>query len=294
MNASVTVIVLTYNEEANLTHCLRSVVGWATDVFVLDSGSTDQTLSLAETEGACLFHRPFDTYAEQRTYAVEQLPIRTDWILFLDADEVLHNGIRHEIGQITNRNDAPNGYLVRLRFYFLNRWIRYGGYADAQKLVLFRKSKMQGIERLMNELVLVDGPLATLDSYIIHQDRRPVAFWYEKHVRYSGLQVQEMLQTPGIDQTIRWANVDNRRDRRRWFKRNVWSRLPIWLRPPLYFFQRYVLALGFLDGRAGFIYHFSHAFLYQFMIAAIYTDVTTHSQETARPSEPVPTKTNQQ
>ncbi|MEZ0539267.1 methyltransferase domain-containing protein [Fibrella arboris] len=275
MTAAVTILILTLNEEVNLPACLQSVVGWAADVLVLDSGSTDRTVALAEAGGAKVFHRPFDTYAAQRTYAVRQLPIQTEWVLFLDADETLHDEIKACIEQAITTNPPLAGYLIRLRFYFMNRWIRYGGYAEPQKLVLFRRTQLLNIERLMNELVFVDGPTATLNSYIIHYDRRPVSFWYEKHVRYSLLQAQELQQTRRRESAhIRWSSINNKRDRRRWLKERIWDRLPIWVRPFLYFFQRYFLLMGFLDGRAGFIYHFSHAFLYPFMIASIYTDDT--------------------
>ena len=279
----VTVIVLTLNEELNLPFCLTSVIGWATDVLVLDSGSTDQTVAVATAHGATVFHRPFDSYAAQRTYAVTQLPIATDWVLFLDADEALPEKTKINITDRVTNHDNINGYMIRLHFYFLDRRIKYGGYADTQKLVLFKRSCLLGIERLMNEHVIVMQPLSTLASHIIHHDRRPVWFWYEKHVRYSVLQAQEMKLTKEHNQlTISWKQTNNRRDRRRWIKEQVWSRIPLWSRPVLYFTHRYFLCRGFLDGKEGFIYHFSHAFLYQFMIATIYEDQSNYSRHESR------------
>ena len=271
MVVPVTVIVLTLNEEANLTHCLRSVVGWATDVFVLDSGSTDQTLSLAEAEGACLFHRPFDNYAAQRNYAVEKLPIQTEWILFLDADESLTPELREEVALTIDAPTAVNGYFIAFKFIFLNRWIRYGGYYPTYILRLFRREAVQRIDRVMDEQVLVAGEVGYLTHPFIHNDRKPVQDWFAKHARYARFQVADLLKADD-QKTLRWADAHNDRDRKRWVKEQLWGRVPALLRPFIYFIYRYVFQAGFLDGKAGFIYHFSHAFLYQFMISAVYID----------------------
>ncbi|MEZ0483479.1 glycosyltransferase family 2 protein [Fibrella aquatica] len=266
-----TVVVLTLNEEVNIPLCLRSVSGWARDIFVLDSGSTDRTIELANAGGATVFYRTFDNYAAQRRYAVSHLPIQTDWVLFLDADEAVSAPLKVEIDGIINQPSALNGYFIRLQFVFMKQWIRHGGYDACSKLVLFRKSKLVAIERDMDELVIVEGPTRQLTEYIIHQDRKPVRFWYEKHARYTRFQVADLVKSKH-EKTLRWAEITNQRDRKRWVKEQVWGRIPVLLRPFLYFVYRYFLLLGFLDGRAGFIYHVSHAFLYQFMIAAVYID----------------------
>ena len=271
MPIRLTVIVLTLNEVPNLPYCLQSIADWATDVFVLDSGSTDETVNLAEAMGATIFHRTFDNYAAQRNYAVAQLPIQTDWVLFLDADEALSEPLKVEIENTINQPTASCGYFLRLQFVFMGRWIRHGGYNECTKLVLFQKSKLVDIERDMDELVVLSGPSGTLTQPIIHYDRKPIQFWYEKHARYTQFQVVDLLKADS-EKVLKWVDTSTKRDRKRWVKEQVWGRLPILLRPFLYFFYRYIVQLGFLDGKAGFIYHFSHAFLYQFMIAAVYID----------------------
>ncbi|CCG99601.1 glycosyl transferase family 2 [Fibrella aestuarina BUZ 2] len=265
----VTVLVLTKNEEPNVLHCLRSVVGWAAAVFVLDSGSTDRTVELAEAAGATVFHRDFDNYAAQRNYALQALPIATDWVLFLDADEYIDQALQQEIGHVMTQPASHAGYFMAFKFVFMNRWIRRGGYYPTYILRLFKRAAVQQIDRLMDEQITVNGSVGYLQTPFIHHDRKPVLFWYEKHVRYVPYQLADL--TPK-EQSLHWADATNQRARKRWVKEQVWVRIPPLLRPFLYFVYRYVLLLGFLDGRAGFIFHVSHAFLYQFMIAAVYLD----------------------
>ena len=89
-----TIIILTFNEEANIKFAVNSGIGWAEEIIVLDSGSTDGTIKIAEELGAKIFYRKFDNYANQRNYALKELPITTEWILFLDADEYLNRRIK--------------------------------------------------------------------------------------------------------------------------------------------------------------------------------------------------------
>ncbi|MBO0952315.1 glycosyltransferase family 2 protein [Fibrella forsythiae] len=266
-----TVLILTLNEEVNIVPCLQSVSGWATNVFILDSGSTDNTVQLAEAGGATVFHRKFDHYAAQRNYAIHDLPVTTEWVLFLDADEQLTDPLKERITQAISQPAGHNGYFIPFKFIFLNRWIRYGGYYPTYILRLFRREAVEQIDREMDEQITVTGTTGYINEPFIHQDRKPVQFWYEKHARYTRYQVTDLLKSDQ-EKTLRWADATSQRDRKRWIKEQIWGRIPVLLRPFFYFFYRYILLLGLLDGRAGFIYHFSHAFLYQFMIAAVYID----------------------
>lgn len=279
MTLPLTVLILTKNEAPNIPYCLGSVVGWAAAVFVLDSGSTDRTVALAEADGATVFHRDFDNYAAQRNYAIEALPIQTEWVLFLDADEYASAALKQAIEAVLGISEAANGYFIPFKFIFMNRWIRHGGYYPTYILRLFRRGAVQHIDREMDEQITVLGTTGHIHEPFVHHDRKPVRFWYEKHARYTQFQVADLLKSDH-EKTLRWVDATTQRDRKRWVKEQVWGRIPVLLRPFLYFAYRYFLLLGFLDGRAGFIYHFSHAFLYQFMIAAVYID------ERDRPTDP--------
>ena len=137
MSVDLTVIILTKDEEANLPYALENVVGWARDVFILDSGSTDNTCELAESMGAQVFYNKFENYAKQRNHALTELPIQTGWVFFLDADEYLTDELKGEITK-TLPQTQYNGFHIKRRFYFMDRWIRHGGYYPTEILRLFR------------------------------------------------------------------------------------------------------------------------------------------------------------
>ncbi len=141
VSTPLTVVVLTLNEERNLPACLESVVGWATEVFVVDSGSTDATGAIAWRFGARVVTHAFETHARQWKWALDELPIQTDWVLGLDADQRITPELRQEISRRLSHATiarAPSGYFVRRRQIFRGRWIRHGGYYPKYLLKLFR------------------------------------------------------------------------------------------------------------------------------------------------------------
>src|SRR3989344_7070872 len=129
MKPSVSLIVLTFNEEKNLPRCLESVKDLADEIFVVDSYSEDKTVGIAEKFGAKVFQRDFINQAEQFNWALDNLLITSDWILRLDADECLMPELRDEIAEVLP--EAPSeitGFYIKRRVYFLGRWIKHGGY----------------------------------------------------------------------------------------------------------------------------------------------------------------------
>ncbi|WP_353661134.1 glycosyltransferase family 2 protein [Hydrogenimonas sp. SS33] len=260
-----TVVILTLNEEKNLPFALENVIGWAKNVYVLDSGSTDKTVEIAEEMGARVFYRKFDTYARQRNYAIKELPIDTEWMMFLDADEYILPELKQEIAEKLAEHPKENGFYLRRRFYFMGRWIRHGGYYPVKLLRLFRREKAE-VVRDINEQIVVEGETATLRHDFADENRKGIYDWIEKHNRYSSFEAQELL------------NYDKRRSerekddyaklfgtqpqRKRWIKENIRNRfVPPLARPFVYFSYRYFLKLGFLDGKEGFIYFMMHAFI---------------------------------
>ena len=118
-----TVVILTFNESVNIRQAIGNTISWAQAVFVLDSGSQDDTVEIAKSMGAQVFHRAFDNYAAQRNYAIKELPIATDWMLFLDADEYLTEALKAEISDLLAGQPEHQGYYLKRRFYFMGKWI---------------------------------------------------------------------------------------------------------------------------------------------------------------------------
>ncbi len=267
--APVSVLVLTFNEAANVASCLQSV-NWAAEVLIVDSGSTDRTVAIATDLGASVYGHPFEGYAAQRNWALENLPFAHDWVLMLDADQRIPPALAEEIAQVArdNREDY-SGYHLKLRFFFLGRWLKHGGLFSTWLLRLFRRNRARVENRPLNEHVVLEGHSGYLRQPFDHVDQRPLADWIAKHNRYAELEAEEFIQEKfqgGYQDTIKVRFWGKQAERKRWIKLKVWNRLPLLLRPFLLFFRNYVLKGGILDGRQGFIYHVLWSFWVRFLI----------------------------
>jgi glycosyltransferase involved in cell wall biosynthesis len=268
----VTVVVLTFNEARNLTACLASVTGWADRVFVVDSGSTDETIAIAQAAGASVATHPFETHARQWAWALESLPLTTSWVLGLDADQRLTPELRQAIADCIGTPEADHGargYYLRRRQVFRGRWIRHGGYYPKYLLKLFRREYVRlDPSELVDHHFHVDGPVATIAADLIEDNRNEatIADWTAKHNRYAVLQARQEWAARTAAGSVPWTNVFGTPDTRtRWLK-DCWARLPLFVRPCLYVFYRYIVRVGFLDGKQGFIFHVLQAFWYRLLV----------------------------
>jgi glycosyltransferase involved in cell wall biosynthesis len=258
----VSVIIPVRNEARNLPRCLESLAV-AGEVYVIDSQSTDDTVAIAQSHGAKVvqFHYA-GGWPKKRQWAMDTLSFTYDWILLLDADEVLTPELGEEIRRAL-QNSGANGYSIRLQMYFLGRILRHCD-ASFWKLSLFRKGRgrfecrlkdqdpsMADIE--IHEHVVVDGPTAELRHALVHHNVDSLSRYILKHNEYSNWEARVLLQAQS-DANAGDVKADlfgNQAQRRRWLKRNLY-RLPG--SPVLLFLYRYVFRLGFLDGVPGMIY----------------------------------------
>jgi glycosyltransferase involved in cell wall biosynthesis len=285
-NNKLTVIILTLNEEVNIAHAINSVKGWAADIFILDSGSTDGTIKLAENMGAKVFHRTFDNYANQRNYAITELPVQTEWIFFLDADEYATPELKNEIDAVIKENKF-DGLYIKFRFYFLDRWIKHGGYYPTWILRLFKKDKAS-VSRGMNEHIIIDGKVGYLKNDFMHKDNKGLNEWIAKHKRYAAYEAEELIK-------FKRRKAEGRRDefadlkgsqaqKKRWIRENIWNPLmPPLIRPFIYYFYRYIIRLGFLDGKAGLVYHYLQGLWYPLLIDRKYLRLKRERMGDVRP-----------
>ena len=267
---SVSVVVLTHNEEANIAACLRSV-RWADEAFVVDSLSTDRTVEIAKSLGAKAYSHPFEGYAKQRNWALQSLPLSNEWVLMLDADERVPVALAEEIARVVGTNGAGRaGYYMKFRLFFLGRWLKHGGLYPTWLLRLFKRHDVRIEDRPMNEHAILDGEAGYLENPFDHCDNRPLSHWIAKHDRYANLEAEEYLREKrgeGYQDSLRTHFWGTQAQRKRWIKLHVWNRLPLLLRPSLFFFRSYIFKGGFLDGREGLIYHLLWSFWYQLLIS---------------------------
>lgn len=217
--------------------------------MVFDSYSTDQTEEIAHMHGAIVNKREFDNYANQRNAALEAVPERTEWILMIDADEIVTAELQEEILALLAANPKETMFLVRRKDYFRDKWIRYSSGYPTWFPRLFKKGKVL-VEREVNEEYKNDGVTGKLTEHLDHFPfNKGMEWWLRKHQRYA--EMEAVLMQDEILQPIGLRNLFSRDPilRRRAQKRLSYH-LPF--RPEFVFFAFYILKKGFLDGKAGF------------------------------------------
>jgi glycosyltransferase involved in cell wall biosynthesis len=267
---SVSVMVLTFNEEANLEECLRSVSGWAKEIFVVDSGSTDKTPEIAAELGAEIYQHAFETHSQQWNWALQNLPLTGDWVLALDADQRVSPELAREIQSLPPEVLCGiDGIFLKRRQIFRDKWIRHGGYYPKYLLKMFRRECAHTDPGdLVDHHFYVTGKIHRLNHDLIEANKKEddITFWINKHSRYARLLALEQIRLGnGREYAIR-PNFFGNPDERTLFLKLIWSRLPLYVRPFLYFTYRYVFRLGFLDGKEGAIFHFMQAFWFRLLV----------------------------
>lgn len=263
-----TVIILTRDEEWHIERALASVAGIAGRCYVVDSGSTDRTVELALATGAVVLKNPWVNHAVQFNWALRQMPAGTQWVLRLDADEIVTEGlaaeIREQLGSV-----APDvaGIVVSRRMCFLRRPIRWGGVFPIRLVRLLRHGRGEVENRWMDEHIAVDGPTAAFQGEIIDDNRNSLTWWIAKHNAYSSREAVELLDLEfGFFSKSVDGAISGQAGAKRWLKEKVYARLPAGLRALAYFLYRYVIRLGFLDGREGTAFHVLQGFWYRYLV----------------------------
>jgi glycosyltransferase involved in cell wall biosynthesis len=256
--AKVSVLVPVKNEAENLRRCLPALA-WADEVFVVDSQSTDETARVAAEYGAQVVQFHFNgTYPKKKNWALENLPFRNEWVLIVDADEVVVPELAEEIARRTAADQA-DGFYLNMKYFFLGRRIRHCGYAECWNLRLFKhrlgryekrpvSPGAQTGDNEAHEHVELSGRILRLVHELDHHAYPTILAWVEKHNRYARWEAEmyeRFLREP-IPHSL-----DAGKRLRRWFKK-ISLRLP--MRPLARFSYAYVLRLGFLDGRPGLVF----------------------------------------
>ena len=256
----VSVIIPARNEAHNLPRCLEALKD-AGEVYLIDSGSSDDTVRIAESYGAKVvqFHYR-GGWPKKRQWAMDTLPLVYDWILLLDADEVLTPALAAEIRSAIE-DQRYNGYHIALEMYFLGRQLRHSG-ASFWKLSLFRKGlgryecRLQDQNASMadmevHEHVIVNGATRQLNNPLVHHNVESLSRYIQKHNEYSNWEARVWLDGNKGEDEIQPSLWGTQAERRRWLRRHF---LELPGSPVLFFFYKYFACLGFLDGVPGLTY----------------------------------------
>ena len=226
--ATLSVVVVTLNEEARIRECLDSVA-WADEVVVVDAESQDKTAAIAREATDQVIVRPWPGFAAQKNFGLEQAS--GEWILSLDADETVSPALRAEITAVLERGGAAAGYAVPRRNVFWGRWVRHGGLYPDWQIRLFRRGKGRFIDRAVHESVTIEGDVARLSGHLEHRSYRDVGDFLARADRYTSLAADEWVAAGRPSRPL----VD------------------MVARPAGRFLSMYVARAGFLDGWRGFL-----------------------------------------
>jgi glycosyltransferase involved in cell wall biosynthesis len=264
-----TVVVLSYNEERHLARCLSSLLPIAKDILVVDSFSTDRTVEIALKHGARVLQNPFVNHAIQLNWGLDHGDICTQWVMRLDADEVVTHGLAEALlDKLPFFKTSVGGLTINRQFHLLGQWIRFGGLYPVRTLRIWRNGKGVCENRWMDEHVIVEGEIFHVNSDIADINLNNITWWINKHNNYASREAIDLLlleyEVKAEDSHSNGMSIGGRV--KRWIKNTIYSRLPMGLRALMYFVYRYVFKLGFLDGWRGLVLHSLHALWYRFLV----------------------------
>ena len=270
--ADVAVIMLTHNEEKHIARCLNSLLPFTDKIFIVDSFSTDRTVEIARSMGAVVVQNPWVNYATQFNYGIEHAPFQTTWLMRMDADEYVLPELADEINQKLKGLPAEvGGVYVKRRVFFMNRWMRHGGFYPIWLLRLWRRGDGFCEHVWLDEHIkLTKGETIQFASDLVDHNLNNLTWWTTKHNNYT---IHEMIVLLNyryqFDQgdAVKPRLFGSQEQRIRYLKEK-YAALPLFTRPILYFVYRYFVRLGFLDGRAGFVWSFLQALWYRFLVDA--------------------------
>ncbi len=280
----ISVVILTYNEEANIRKCIESIIGWAQEIQVLDSFSTDKTLDIAREYSVTICQNKYEGHAQQWSFALKHLQINTPWIFAMDADFVMSAKLKDAISNTICKDDSGiNGYYVRHKQIFRGKFIRHGTIYPRYWLRMFRHDCGYVDEHDLVDLhFYVNGETAKIECDLIedNQKENDIGFWVTKQCKFAKRQAEEECRRrfQNIEFPVK-PSLFATPDQRTLFLKKYWYKLPLFVRPFIYFFYRYFLRLGFLDGKQGFIYHFTQAFLYRLLVDIELDDLLRRRKE---------------
>jgi glycosyltransferase involved in cell wall biosynthesis len=263
----VSVIILTMNESRNIRDCLESVKNFSDDIIIVDSGSTDDTLSIASEYTNQFYLHPFENYARQRNWALQNVNLKYEWILNMDADHRLtHDFIKELSGHFEKGiPETINGFMASRRTLFMNKWIRHGGHYPVYHAALFRKGYGECEDKEYDQHFIITGESLVLKGDIEDIITDSLNTFINRHNKWATLEANDILDSRTEKNKINADRSGNKMQKRRYQRMRYYS-YPLFWRVFIYFFYRFILKMGFLDGRKGMIFHFMQGFWFRFLV----------------------------
>jgi glycosyltransferase involved in cell wall biosynthesis len=265
----ISVIILTYNENKHIKRAIKSVNTLSDDIIIVDSYSIDKTIEISKKLKAKVFKNKFINQAQQFNWALNNVKIKNNWILRLDADEYVSKELIIEIKKKLpkiNLNKEINGICLIRKQFFLRKLIRFGGRGKLIMLRLFRKNYGMCENRLMDEHIMIKkGKILKFKNFFYDDNFNNLENFKEKHKRYAKREAKQYL----IDQNNKRKSIFKYNTRtiiKKFLINNIYYKIPYQISSMLYFLIRYIFLLGFLDGINGLKYHYIQGFWYRYLV----------------------------
>lgn len=230
----ISAIAITYNEEEHIERFIKSL-SFADEIIIVDSNSTDRTVAMAEQLKTKVYKRAFDNFSSQKNYALEKA--NYEWIVFFDLDELISEELASEIKTKIDSAPDTSAFKVKRNFYFMGKHIRYSGFQNDAVVRVFKKSKCDFGNNLVHEKINVTGTTKLLKNSSDHYSYKTFDSYNEKLTHYSKLQATAL------------------------YRQQVRPKLYHFLLRPFWrLIHQYIIKLGFLDGKEGFILAYLSAF----------------------------------
>lgn len=273
-NNRLAVVLLTYNEEIHIERAIQSVKSIASEIFVIDSGSKDKTVEIAENLGAIVLFHPFVNQAKQFQWALDNAPITAVWTMRLDADEIIEPDLQQEIQEkLSALPSTVVGVNLKRKHIFMDRWVRHGGRYPLVLLRIWRTGHGRIEDRWMDEhMVISGGETVTFNGGFSDHNLNDLTFFTDKHNKYATREAIDVLNQKlnlfPRDESLNTESASFQASIKRMVKEKIYNKMPFTLAALAYFLYRYIFQLGFLDGRSGLIYHFLQGYWYRFLVGA--------------------------
>jgi glycosyltransferase involved in cell wall biosynthesis len=266
----ITVIILTWNDEVQIENLLKSIHGWTNQIIVVDSNSTDATRDICLKYDVEFYTHSFINQAVQFNWALDNLKISSEWVLRLDSDESISRELKEEIIYTITNPEFQNisAYYINRKIIFMGRWLRHGRVYPQYLVRLFRYGYAKYEERTEEHMV-VNGLTRKLKNTFSEDNKKNnLKYFTEKHLITAEGEVAEEMKIKQLKDGIDPKLFGSNEERTRWLKVKLYYKIPIFLRSLIYFIYRYIIYMGFLDGKPGLIFNVLQAFWYRFYIDA--------------------------
>ncbi|MFT4053037.1 MAG: glycosyltransferase family 2 protein [Novosphingobium sp.] len=269
----ISIVLLSFNSTATIGRTIKSLQPLSDDIHVVDSFSKDDTVALCRSLGANVVERGFSNYADQRNWAIDNLPLRYEWQMHVDADEEFTPELANAVAQLDLANAKVNGFIFGRKIVFFGKVLEHGAIGKTWHYRLFRTGHGRCEDRLYDQHFVGTGPAETIDAFMLDHQDATLSEWTARHNRWADMEAMEAMRDPdatGESDPTKIVQPNARGsviERKRHVKAKYY-RLPLFSRAFAYFFYSYFIKLGFLDGKRGLVFCVLQSFWFRFLVDA--------------------------